>query len=655
MRGTLLFAVCTVALGSHRLGTKRRAHHKKSLVVESCPCGSGNQSVHMSDCGCGDTVTGVLPISGRALSDESVPPLDVTPTTTPTPGTTLYKITDQTLLTVYKGHDESDRDGVADYGDLIHDFRQGWNLWPSTPEGPTEIKYVIDDTVGNCERSTLTVAMSVIAHNSCIKFSQLSQSVYLSSGAADPVIHITNRPGGCFASLGFRPGPSENLVNIGPGCVNVGTVTHLVLHALGLFHEHQRPDRDTFVKLVTTNIDGDRVGGNKGTTKYDVLFGKAGPGQSLWVNATESKPYDYSSIMHNGPCHYSVSEEFGGGNAGCSLEPSLVANPPSNLKSPSPATKYWGSPSDIGNRATLSPGDVSLLSLLYPCSGSSSVANWPTGTSSVPSVAIPASGSTTNTIDTEEQVDEEMPEPPPPELPANSTDWVNEVDNSTSPSELAKANDNNFWPAEPVPVSLVLMGVELPPYTPDPADAVTPETTLCTTNDAASFEWSEKAKKGNANRSIMRAVSTKSGDSVTTTALPTLNPNEQLVFKSFFKEAISTRMMYVSIGAIVLLATLAGIAIFFIQRQKKMRSRGLKAAVETGQPGPSTGGDQVPLLSTHVTETDGPKDTGDSTDSEVYADIIDDDNFGTLPSSQQVVSGQVPASGSAARPAEGLV
>lgn len=604
----------------------------------------------MSDCGCGDAISGVLPVSGRALSDESVPPVDVTPTSTPTPGTTFYKITDQTLLTVYKGHDESDRDGVADYGDLIHDFRQGWNLWPAGPMGPTEIMYVIDDTVGNCERSTLTVALSVISHNSCIKFSQLSQSIYLSSGAAHPVIHITNRPSGCFASLGFRSGPSENLVNIGPGCVNVGTVTHLVLHALGLFHEHQRPDRDTFVKVVATNIDGNRVGGNKGTTKYDVVFGKSAPGQSLWVNATENKPYDYSSIMHNGPCHYSVSEEFGGGNAGCSLEPSLVANPPSGLKSPSPATKYWGSPNDMGNRATLSPGDVALLSILYPCSGSSNIANWPSGSASVPSVSIPAYPE--NPIDTEE-VDEEMPESSPSEPATNSTEWIS--DNSTSPSELAKANDNHNWPAEPEPVSLVvLIGLDLPPYTPDPTDAVTPETTLCTTNDAASFEWSEKAKNGNAYRSIMGAVSTKSGDSITTTALPTLNPNEQLVFKSFFKEAISTRMMYVSIGAIVLLVALAGIAVFFIQRQKKMRSRGLKAAVEGSQPGPSSGGDQtaVPLLSTHVTETDGPKETGDSTDSEVYADIIDDDNFG-IQAEQQAVPASI--STAAPRNTEGVV
>jgi hypothetical protein len=264
-------------------------------------------------------------------------------------------------------------------------------------------------------------------------------------------------------------------------------------------------------------------------------------------------------------------------------------------------------------------------------------------------VPIPASGSPENPIDTEE-VDEEMPEPSPSEPATNSTDWMNE--NSTSPSEIAKANDN--WPAEPEPVSLVMLGMDLPPYTPDPSDAVTPETTLCTTNDAASFEWSEKAKTGNAYRSIMGAVSTKSGDSVTTTALPTLNPNEQLVFKSFFKEAISTRMMYVSIGAIVLLVALAGIALFFIQRQKKMRSRGLKAAVEGGQPGPSSSGDQtaVPLLSTHVTETDGPKETGDSTDSEVYADIIDDDNF-AIQAQQQAV----PASGSSAAPrnTEGVV
>jgi len=43
-------------------------------------------------------------------------------------------------------------------------------------------------------------------------------------------------------------------VSIGPGCVNTGAVMHEVLHTLGFFHEHNRPDRDNFVTIHFDNI-----------------------------------------------------------------------------------------------------------------------------------------------------------------------------------------------------------------------------------------------------------------------------------------------------------------------------------------------------------------------------------------------------------------
>lgn len=521
--------------------------------------------------------------------------VNVTTNTITSPTTSSeIRITDLTLLTVYKGHDMSDRDGLANFGDVIQDFRQGWQLWPSN-----EITYVIDDSVGNCERSTLTVALSVISRNSCLKFKRISQSVFIAGGGTTPALHVTDSGTGCFASLGFRS-PGENIVNIASGCVNVGTVIHLVLHALGMFHEHQRPDRDNFVQIVTTNVDSNRIGGNVGTTKYDTVFTKAPEGLNAWTNITVSKPYDFSSIMHNGPCHYSVSEEFGGGPGACTLEPTLKA-------APGKEQVFIGQQGNIGNRATLSAGDVWMLSQLYSCAAGMLPPNQVEGSIPPEDLFLP----------TEEESTETSRNNSPNVVEPTATPGDFDINpNSGTPS------NEYSWPSEPEPVSLLEREFVLP-QAPDARAASTPETTLCTANDAASFSWSEKAAKAGANKHVPGVIATKSGDAVTT-PVPTTNPNEELVFKNFFREASSKRMMFVSIGGVVLLIVLAAVVGIFIHKRRQMGRTGLKAAVE-GTPH-SGQDDQVPLLSSLTVGE--PKETGDTTDSEVYADIMNDETLG---------------------------
>jgi hypothetical protein len=611
--------LATLALVCHGVPHLKKGPLPVARSLSACPC-SGNLTAR--DCGCGGSDPRMHPL----LSDA------VVPTTTTTTGAPILRITDQTLLTLYKGNDASDRDGVANYGDLIQDWRRGWNLWPSK-----DITYVVDDSVGNCERSTLVVALSVISDNTCMKFNPISQSVYLASGGNTPALHITDKGTGCFASLGYQS-PGENVVNIGPGCVNVGTVLHLVLHALGMMHEHQRPDRDSYMSVVSTNIDANRIGGNLGTTKYDVVFGKATPGQSWWTNLTEAKPFDYSSIMLNGPCHYSVSEDFGGGSGACALEPSLRPNLPSKNSS----LTYLGAPEDVGNRATMSAGDVYLLRLMYPCpigsappihrssySGSISAKSVKIGANGVSS--SPSGSASTNTTGDGSVVPDESTD-----SSSNVPSVYEEmgVDNTTIPGDnttvsAAPTGEADFWPAEPVPVDFLSdAGEFILPIAPDPVDASTPETTLCTANDAVAFSWSDRATKAGTAKNVLRAVVTKTGDAVTT-AIPTLGPNEDLLFKNFFREATNQRMLFIAIAGLVTLILLSGIAVWFIRKRRQLSRTGLKAAIEQQPQAPSGGAEQaaVPLLSNIVVPTE--EANGDTTDSEIYADIVNDDDFAT--------------------------
>jgi hypothetical protein len=422
-------------------------------------------------------------------------------------------ITDLTLLTMYRGRDASDREGITDYGDVINDHRQGWNLWPAGP-----IMYVFDSDLGNCERSTVSVALDVISSaNPSLQFLQVERSVFLASGGSVPAIHVTNHDSGCFASLGFRPPASENVVNLGPGCVNVGTAIHLFMHALGVFHEHQRADRDKFVQIVTSNIDQSRMGGNLGSTKFSTVF-ETNPlsTDSAWTRAVSSLEYDFGSIMHNGPCHYSVDEQLGGGAGGCALRPTLIASLAVGIEN------YLNSPSSIGNRATLSARDVALLAILYPF--------------------------------------------------------------------------NMSTVAGPLKVE----------------DAITGETTLCTVADSAAFSWSAAAKAGKTSANI-NGTSTSQGLQM---VLPTNNPNEIAMFANYFSDPARSMTVYIVIGVVAGLILLAAIA-FVVYKKFGKKRIGMKKAIEA----PSSISPALPLLGTEI----GPeKETGDSTDSEIYADILED-------------------------------
>lgn len=49
-------------------------------------------------------------------------------------------------------------------------------------------------------------------------------------------------------------GNGEQILNMGPGCEYVGLVLHEFGHAIGYFHEHNRPDRDNVIQVLWDNV-----------------------------------------------------------------------------------------------------------------------------------------------------------------------------------------------------------------------------------------------------------------------------------------------------------------------------------------------------------------------------------------------------------------
>jgi len=60
----------------------------------------------------------------------------------------------------------------------------------------------------------------------------------------------------CYSIVGRIGGPQT--LSLAPKCLNTGTIFHELLHTLGFWHEHTRPDRDKYINVLWHNIEDGR-------------------------------------------------------------------------------------------------------------------------------------------------------------------------------------------------------------------------------------------------------------------------------------------------------------------------------------------------------------------------------------------------------------
>ena len=136
----------------------------------------------------------------------------------------------------------------------------------------------------------------------------------------------------CFSNSIGKLGGRQR-IQLGPGCRSEGIIMHEIGHAIGLWHEQSRPDRDFYVNIVWDNINPARIGNFKKRTTYEVdHYGST---------------YDYVSIMHY------RRRAFGNGKTTIA-----VANNVEYIRQGRPT---------LGQRSHLSRRDTKQVSRMYNC------------------------------------------------------------------------------------------------------------------------------------------------------------------------------------------------------------------------------------------------------------------------------------------------
>lgn len=151
---------------------------------------------------------------------------------------------------------------------FCHDYK-----WPNG-----EIPFVINSNLSTTMRNRVNSAIQHWEANTQINF--IAKEWYHGD-------YVEFRSGsGCSANVGRIGG--QQFVNLASSCTT-GSIIHEIGHSVGLFHEHTRCDRNSFVSIRWDRIPDDKE-----------------PNFSRHCSdATDRGSYDFGSIMHYSPTAFS--------------------------------------------------------------------------------------------------------------------------------------------------------------------------------------------------------------------------------------------------------------------------------------------------------------------------------------------------------------
>ncbi|KAL3883603.1 hypothetical protein ACJMK2_029849 [Sinanodonta woodiana] len=166
-------------------------------------------------------------------------------------------------------------------------------------------------------------AMTEWERYTCLRFREATSS------DSDVVVFVNGK--GCNSYVGMIRGEQEVSL-ASDGCRRIGVYLHEIGHAIGLKHEHNRPDRDKYVNIIWDNVDSNDWRNFINNTSWEV--------------DQMNVPYDYYSVMHYSVTAYAKVK---------GLKTIIVKNPVNEAR--------------IGDPDTEQPSfrDIAIVNKMYEC------------------------------------------------------------------------------------------------------------------------------------------------------------------------------------------------------------------------------------------------------------------------------------------------
>ena len=153
------------------------------------------------------------------------------------------------------------------------------------------IPYQLADGFTDAERTRILASLDRWMSIAPIVFvPRTTQSGYLNV-TRDPA--TGSQASACFSGVGQPRRGAVVRTNLGPNCTGNHTISHEFGHALGLWHEHQRSDRDQYITIDLDNVV------------------ETARGNFNLLNIPLVGEYDFGSIMHYGRSEFAIDRAKG--------------------------------------------------------------------------------------------------------------------------------------------------------------------------------------------------------------------------------------------------------------------------------------------------------------------------------------------------------
>ncbi|XP_072134800.1 meprin A subunit alpha-like [Mobula birostris] len=142
------------------------------------------------------------------------------------------------------------------------------------------VPYILTDSLELNAKGIILHAFEQFRLKSCVDFKPYEgEKSFLSFKNLD----------GCWSFIGDSHNGQD--LSIGTWCDTKASVEHEILHALGFYHEHSRPDRDDYINIWWNEIQPEK---KQNFAPY---------GEDIITD--QNIPYDYESVMHYPPFSFS--------------------------------------------------------------------------------------------------------------------------------------------------------------------------------------------------------------------------------------------------------------------------------------------------------------------------------------------------------------